>query len=648
MGKRTYVAIDTETTGLVPWGTVADKGFFPARPFAVSWCWNTYKTGYARFHVDPWQRKVLYERKPKTFARVQEILGDPNTIKIMHNAPFDRRMLILAGFEIRGLIVDTMVMSHICTYGGEFKYDLKTLCKKFFDIDDDDARDLRESVLAARHWAKGQGWCIATEKHFGKKPWIADYWLGDKALCKKYAIRDAERAMLLFEFFGPMIEKDPNHKAVFERETKLQAGPLWQMEHTGMRVFPESVDRLDRYYSRYIEKQERKIVKETGATGVGKAKGEFNPNSAPQKIAELIDKRGLEILRRTPPSKRFPHGQPQVSGHFLQHYAELDPPEPLCRAILEWANARRAVTGFIKTYREHMIPESPGVYVLHPQIRGIGPITGRMSSHDPNLMNVASETTGRRRSNIALKPRETLGPRPGTLWYLPDFGQLEVWLFAFLFDNEQMIDVLMGGGDFHGEIGKIVFGHEPDYEDRETYYRKCGKLIMFSTLYGGGVGKLAQIVPCSIEDAQKYRDTYMERLGNIKRVISRMSNRALRDGYILNPYGRYCYIHKDYPYKAVNYMIQSTAADVQKEALCNVFDCLDDEWRRARMLISLHDEMIIELPEAYHSKRLMRDLIRCMQAAGEPLGLPKPLPVGVKICRKRWHKTKEIELEAAT
>jgi DNA polymerase-1 len=647
VGKRTIVAVDTETTGLISWGNVSQRGFFPARPFAISWCWNTEKTGYARFDVDPWQRKVCYDRKPKTFKRVQQILGDPNTIKVLHHAPFDVRHLTHAGFKIRGPILDTLLLSHIATHGAEFRYDLKTLGEKFFDFPTTDVDELRESTLAARQWAKAQGWCIATEEHFGKKPWVADYWLADKELCKKYAVQDAERTMLLYQFFMPIVEANPDYKRVFKRETKLYIGPIRQMEFTGMRVFPNHVDRLDKYYTKYIKKQEKVMAKEVGRP-LGKKKSEFNPNSGPQKQAELVEKRGLEVFRYTPPSKKFPNGQPQVSGHFLQVHAENG--EPLCRAILEWANARRAIRGFIKTYRQHMIPEktsSGRIHVLHPQVRGIGAITGRMSSHDPNLMNVASETTGRRRSNIALKPRECLGPRPEHLWYLPDFGQLEVWIFAKVSENETMMKVLNSGGDFHGQIGKIVFGSEPDYKDRLVYYRKCGKLIIFQTLYGGGIKKLSQTVPCSMDKAAEYKKAYMTRLGDIDRYIHRLGNRARKDGFVKNIYGRHSFVHPDYTYKAVNYLVQGTAADVQKEALINVYQKLQEDWRRARILISLHDEMIIELPEAYHSKRLMRDLITCMQRAGEPLNLPKPLPVGVKVCRTRWHKTKEIELEAA-
>jgi len=639
MSEHKVIAVDTETTGLIPWDNASKGGLFhPARPFAISWCWDDETTGYARFKVDPFTREVLYKRKPKTFKKVQQILGDPNTIKVLHHAPFDYKQLIHAGFTIRGPILDTLLMAHIVTHGNEFRYDLKFLGEKWFGFPKDDQEQLEASTKAARQIAKNKGWCIATEEHFGKKPHFADYWLADPELCKRYAVQDAERTMLLYMLLAPKVAKNAKYKAVFDRETALYDGPIKTMEFAGMRVFPNHVDRLAKYYNDYIKKQERVIRKEA-------YKG-FNPNSGPQKIKELVEKRGLEVQRMTQPSKKFPNGQPQVSGHFLQFHAEKENPDPLCRAILEWSNARRAVNGFIKTYRQHMVLED-GVYILHPQIRGIGAITGRLSSHDPNLMNVASETTGRRRSNVALKPRETLGPRPGHMWYLPDFGQLEVWIFAMVSKNQKMLDVLMGGGDFHGEIGKIVFGDEPDYEDRLVYYRKCGKLIIFQTLYGGGIKKLSQTVPCSHEQAKKYKDAYMQRLGNIEQYIHRLGNRARKDGFVSNVYGRHSYVHPDYTYKAVNYLVQGTAADVQKEALINVHSVLKEKWPEARQLMSLHDEQIIELPLHYHCKRLMRDLITCMQRAGEPLQLPQKLPVGVKICRTRWHKTKEIELEVA-
>jgi DNA polymerase I-like protein with 3'-5' exonuclease and polymerase domains len=246
-----------------------------------------------------------------------------------------------------------------------------------------------------------------------------------------------------------------------------------------------------------------------------------------------------------------------------------------------------------------------------------------------------------------MKPRETLGPRPGCLWYLPDYSQIEVWLFAFLSENKVMMEALLTGKDFHGTVAETVWGKEKDYQKRHTYYRKCAKLIMFCTLYGGGIGKLAQLIMCSYEEAAAFRARHAEELPGLKEYLHRVSNRAQRAGYIVNAMGRHCAVPSDKPYRAVNYEIQGAAADIQKEALINIYDLIVEDWPGCNILMSMHDESLIEVPYEYHSKELMREIVECMQRAADPVGLPVKLPVGMKICTDRWYKTKEIPLEDA-
>ena len=211
-----------------------------------------------------------------------------------------------------------------------------------------------------------------------------------------------------------------------------------------------------------------------------------------------------------------------------------------------------------------------------------------------------------------------------------------------------MMDTLLTGEDFHGLIAKIVWGHLPDFKEKYTYYRKCGKLIMFCTLYGGGIKKLATLIPCTIEKAEKFKEQHSRNIPGIPQFIYRTSNRVLREGFLTNPMGRHYKIDPNFTYRAVNYLIQGTAADILKEALNLTYDMLQKDWPESQILLSMHDEIMIELPIKYHCKRMMRQIVTCMQKAGEPVGLPVLLPVGIKMCRKRWFRVKEIPLERVT
>ena len=612
---KKIMAIDTETTGLNPWGERHEDGTYPARPFAVSWCDQDGETGYVRWEVDPETRRVIYEDGPAKVAIVNQLLTDPETIKVFHNSGFDVNQFKCAGFEaIKGWIFDTKDMAHVATRGGEMSYGLKPLCDKFFEFSQEDQKDLLDSVKDARRDAKARGWAIAERGKFGKQPVMADYWLGDPELCERYAVQDAERTQLLFQFLRDIILKDKGMKRTIVRETLLYMGPIRSMEQSGVQVLPKYVYKLEKFYQSYMDKQKEVLAKE--------GYPDVNPRSPKQLAQIFIEDRGLEPLRKTP------KGNPKMDGEFLQHYT--DKGDKVASALLEYKNAAMAISGFLTQYQNYWAKEGD-IYVLHPSIRQTGAITGRMSSSDPNLMNVASETTGRKRSKIGMRPRETMGPRPGHVWYLPDYSQIEVWLFACLSGNEPMQKALLSGVDFHGWVAQNVWGNASDFEERRPYYRKCAKLVMFCKLYGGGIGKLAMLLHCEYKEALEFNAEYEQKLTGIAEFIEKMSRRASLKGYIENPFGRSYMIDPGFEYRAVNYLIQGTAADVLKEALIYTHHMLAKRWKGCRILLSLHDEIMIEVPRPMHSKKLMRETIREMQRAAEPLGLPIPLPVGVKI-----------------
>ena len=261
-------------------------------------------------------------------------------------------------------------------------------------------------------------------------------------------------------------------------------------------------------------------------------------------------------------------------------------------------------------------------------------------------MQVASATTGRRRSVIQSRPREAFGPRPGHLWYLPDYSQIEVWIFSFMAEEKVMIDALMSGYDFHGTVAQTVWGHLPKYEEEKSYWRKRAKLVMFTILYGGGIQAVADQLRCSYEDAAKFFGDYDSRFPGIKRFMRRMSHMAERQGYVENPFGRHYEVPPGLEYKMTNYEIQGTAADIIKGAKIYVDRMLTHRWPNTHLLMTIHDELVVEVPYEDHSKRLMREIIYEMQRESiGVLGLPIRLPVSMKIVTFRWSEAREIDVK---
>lgn len=619
-----FIAFDTETTGLNSWGDVKRWGFYPARPFAFSFCDDKGNTEYFRFKVDPFTRQVLYEKTK--LRRIKELLRS-DTVKIGHNLSYDLRMCEAIGIKVKGEMHDTLIMAHVNTGGSEMFYGLKELCKKYADFEDTDEKTLRESAIKSRNKGKKLGWMLAVKEYHGRDPIKADYWMADPKLCKKYAIQDAERTMLLFLTWYPTVNADPNKLSVYSREMKLFQ-VVRRMENKGTRVFPEDLVRLRKWYTKYRDKQ--KVIADAHG---GK---DLNFRSPTQMVRTFIE------LKKYEPMYWTKKGNPQINGDFLKHLAD-EKGDKLARAILEHRGSDHMITGFLNPYELFRTQEAENVWTLHPNYRQCGPVTGRFSCGDPNLMQVASPTTGRKRTEVSLRPREAFGPRPGHVWYLPDYSQIEVWVFSFLAEEKAMMQALLAGRDFHGAVAEQVWGNHPEFHTNPSYYRKRAKLLMFCKLYGGGVKKVAYLTDATEAEARQFVQDFDSRLPGVNLFMNRMVNRVRREGKILNPFGRTYYIDANFSYKAVNYLVQGTSADILKNAMIRIDKLFRKRWKGCHILLTLHDELVLEVPLEYHSKQLMREIIYEMQRDSALVSVPVPLPVGMKIAKHRWSDTKEIE-----
>jgi DNA polymerase I-like protein with 3'-5' exonuclease and polymerase domains len=472
--------------------------------------------------------------------------------------------------------------------------------------------------------------------------------------------------MLVYKAWWKKIQNS-RLKELCDREHEL-FWVLKDMEDTGVRVHRPRVRSLIKFYDGYQAEQTR-IAGRNGGKGL-------NYKSTPQMTKVFYDQRhhppvytakqnyslnGETLLRMANgyvieasdwfnsdrKSDKLPLGAKWVRSKTTGSRYIRVPPDPLARAVLEHNAARQTNNSFLHIYRKLWVKESPGVWVLHPNFKQTGAITGRLSCEHPNMQQVASETTGRRKADIQSRPREAFGPRPGTIWYLPDYSQIEVWLFAFLSGEKKMQQQLMSGRDYHGGIAKEVFGGRVDFAELADYYRKCAKLIMFCLLYGGGVPKAAKLLKTDLETATQFVADYHATLPGVRRFMSNLIDQAIKKGEVWNPFGRRYTFEADYAYRAVNYLIQGTAADVMKNGLINVFRMLKRKskiWKGVRLLLTVHDEMIIEVPRRLHCIGLMRDVILAMQEDSKRLGLPVRLPVEMKIALTRWSRPTKIKL----
>jgi len=667
--KGNIVAVDTETTGLKGWGIPSlmqeKKGHYPCRPFAFSFCDSKGNTHYERLEVDPYSREIIEPNKWPGRDRIQKVLGDESITKVFHNASFDIHMLKLSGYIIRGPIQDTLIMAHLITGGDEFKYGLKELGEKFLGFSKEDQIDLIASVRQARKVGKTLGYCIAEKGEFGKEPEKADYWLGDPKLCDKYAVGDVERTMLLYLLFLDEMERSSRELQDLYRVEMDLMPVLIAMEERGVRVYEKRLKILTNFYRDQAKIHYDKAVK------LGFPK-DANAGSPVQLAKFFFETRGH------PPRYTETFNEKKGRNNYKCNNAvmyELAKDDVIANELLESRSAQYAYNSFMLPYERCVTIEEDGYWTMHPNYRQCGPITGRISATEPNMMTVASGQTFRTKSQIRMRNRELFGPRDGYVWYLPDFSQEEVWIFARLAEAEKMLEVLSTGKDFHSAIAESIwFAHDDYYftycydcmktHDSRKYdhcphcsntnpmtlfpnkklYRQFAKLIMFCRLYGGGIGKVAELAGVDRSKAEQIVDDYNKALPEVAQYQERIANIVAMDGKLVNPFGRQYFLDRKSSYRGTNYMVQGTCADLMKRAMIRIHRLFRDVWKGCHLLLTLHDEIICEIPEKFHSKKLMRDIILVMQEDWKFLGLPRPIPIGMSITKSVWSEKKKIQV----
>lgn len=193
------VACDTETTGLSPYGSQLQLGYFPSRPFCFTFTDVHMVSCAFLMPVEPFSRRVLYNHYP-TYLEALQGFYEAHTTKVFHNAGFDVLMLNSMGIQVNGEVHDTRILSPLVRSDRQ-TYSLKPLCQQMFRFGVEDEDALHASTITARKAAKKAGWPISAKKPSHGQPQgdpEADYFLGDPELVLRYAIKDTERTMRLW------------------------------------------------------------------------------------------------------------------------------------------------------------------------------------------------------------------------------------------------------------------------------------------------------------------------------------------------------------------------------------------------------------------------------------------------------------------
>lgn len=624
------LAVDTETTGLSAW-----RG---DRPFAVSICNQEGSTGYFRWEVDPWTRQI---KRTNSFISnciiIKKFLEEPSITKVFHNAKFDIRMMEMMGINVKGTVHDTMIAMH-CLRTAEPSLKLKDLAKKYLGIDNDDEIDLQKATHHARREAKKKGWNIATEETHGKEPANADYWLAPPKLVEKYAVRDVERTMPLWMLLEEkMAEEGVRH--LYDEEMEL-FWVTYRMEKRGVRIDPVVIESET--------KRNELILKKTGPA-IDKIKKGLNVNSPKQMVQYLFKEQKHKILRYTckctPDSGRVCSKSNHAKNASVGTEILMAIDDPICKLVIEHKTAEKAVNGFFGRFKKLMVKEGEN-YILHPDFRQVGTVTGRFACADPNLQNVADPYGTR--APIPIPARMAFLPRPGYEWHHFDYKQMELWLFSSpkIANEEKMLSVLLSGEDLPSSVAIEMGWGDQLQKDKETgrgVTRIRVKLMLYGIVYGIGPFGLSLLNKIPYQEARNDLDTFKRKYPKIDRYMQDTIKKASHYGFVQGPLGRKIQTNRDTAYKGANYIVQNSSAHILKKAMIDT-----DKWLRqnkidGHLILTIHDELAFEIHKRHANMYVIKTLKKIMGSYGKHFGIP-PLPIDVERVRENWMKKEEVDL----
>ena len=410
---------------------------------------------------------------------------------------------------------------------------------------------------------------------------------------------------------GMFLPGDHVITTVLEHNSVLR--PLYEMEKNGIRVDGEALHQYGKKLRTRIEELTAEIHAMAGE--------EFNINS-PKKLGEILfEKLGLKNGKKTKTGY-------STSAEVLE---KLKNAHPIIPKILEY----RQLTKLNSTYAEGLAGYIRADGRIHGKFHQTVTVTGRISSADPNLQNIPI------RIELGKMIRKVFHPMPGDLFVDSDYSQIELRLLAHMSGDEQLIEAFRENQDIHRSTASKVF--HVAFDEVTDLQRRNAKAVNFGIVYGISAYGLSQDLNIGTKEAQGFIDSYFETYPKIKEFLDNTVAQAKEKGYTRTLFGRIRpipelssgnFMTRQFGERvAMNAPIQGTAADIIKIAMIRVHDRLIREHFRSRLILQVHDELLIETAEE-EKEKVIALLEEEMQKAAD---LKVELAVGTA-CGQDWYE----------
>ena len=537
-------ALDTETTSL---------DAFAARIVGISLSVTPGEACYIPLaHIAPGVDDQL--PRDEVLARLTPWLVADDRKKVMQNAKYDQHVFANHGIALAGIKHDTMLESYVIE--SDKGHDLGQLCSRHLDLP-----------------------TIAYEDLCGKGAKQISFDQVDIERAATYSAEDADVTLRVHHVLHPQFAEEAGLARIYHDIEMPVRQVIWQIERNGIRIDAEVLARQSHEMGRKIMTLEGQAYELAGQP--------FNLASPKQLGEILFEKLGLPVKKKTP------SGAPSTDEEVLSELA-LDYPLP--KLLLE----HRSLSKLKGTYTDKL-PRmvNPQTGRVHTSFAQAAVVTGRLASSDPNLQNIPV------RSEEGRKIRTAFIAPPGSSIVSADYSQIELRIMAHLSGDERLLEAFALGEDVHRATAAEIFGVTPLEVGPDQ--RRVAKSINFGLIYGMSAFGLARQLGLERSAAQTYIDRYFTRYPGVARYMEEARETARQHGYVETAFGRRLWFpeigssngnrRQGAERAAINAPMQGTAADLIKLAMIAVQDWLDKEALQSRLVLQVHDELLLEVPD---------------------------------------------------
>ena len=515
---------------------------------------------------------------------LRELLEDATVAKVGHDCKLAWQLFRTAGVEIGGAQFDVMLESFVLDPG-----------RRSHEID----------TLSLDHLGRALPMLSGTAAQ-GKL----------QILPAEVAVETAAQAcgarcttaLALHEYLRPRLE-DTALWPLFQDVEMPLVEVLVDMEWIGIAIDPPVFARLSRELTTDLVRLEAEIAAAAG--------GSVNLNSPKQLATVLFEKLQLPVLKKTKTG-------PSTDADVLEQLAAMGHAVP--RLLLEYRELQKLRSTYVDVL-PHRVRQKTGR--IHTSFNQTGAATGRLSSSDPNLQNIPI------RSPRGEEIRRGFIPASGWKFVVADYSQIELRLMAHLSEDTGFVDAFRRGDDIHRQTAAVIFGVEVG--EVTPQMRGQAKTINFGTIYGQGPFALSRQLGIGLEDAKRFISEYFRRFAGVRAYLDRQVELARSQGYVETLFKRRRYIPeiKDKNFNtrsfgerlSQNSPLQGSAADLIKIAMIQLHRTLREERLAARLLLQVHDELVLEAPVS-EVPRVTAMVKECMEGVAQ-LRVPLIVDVGV-------------------